>query len=570
MPPWVALLGIASIVTFFNLKLFVSLLFISATPLAFLGAYRLARRFTELHFLALLAALFYAFSPVAIASINSGRLATVLLIVIGPWVIRSLLGLELLESLSWRKIWVLALILTVIASFSPLTGVAIMLWQGILLITDLVSFNSANPKMTKENFDQKNIRRLALLIAPVVLSAPWSLEFLIHPSRIFLDPGLNVSGGSVTSIILVNPGGIGALPLWISSPILLISIIALFVSKTSRLGEVALFFLGLAAILGSRELTGHGNFAPERLWVGSLLIVPTLAAMVAAVIIVDQYVPEISQAHVDYRHILLGLVSALTSFAIAMSMFWWVASAADAPLKSRENSALPAFLSANAQTIDRFKTLVIRNSETGVRYFVARDRDLHLGEPDVMTGLTPEVTKAINDIVSGVGVTSSQILAEFGIRYIFLARPFDEDLVRTIDGLGGFTRVSATDEGISWKVSGALGYVAFLSSDGQYTSLPSEGIEAKGNFTSPGILLVTEKFDGRWKMILNGQLLQAEETENGISRFTVSVPGEFFLFHDGTARRGWISLQVITFSTVVILALPSRRRRRQMREEELA
>jgi GT2 family glycosyltransferase len=570
MPPWVALLGIASIITFFNLKLFVSLLFISAIPLAFLGAYRLARRFTELHFLALLAALFYAFSPVAIASINSGRLATVLLIVIGPWFIRSLLGLELLESLNWRKIWVLALILTVIASFSPLTGVAILLWQGILLITDLVSFNSPNPKMTKEDFDQKNVRRLALLITPIILSAPWSLEFLLHPSRIFLDPGLNVSGGNVPSIIIGNPGGIGSLPIWIVSPILLISIIALFVSKTSRLGEVALFFLGLAAIFGSREVSGHGIFTPERLWVGSLLIIPTLAAMIAAVIIVDQYVPAISQAHVDYRHILLGLVSALTSFAVVMSMLWWVASATNAPLQARKNSALPAFLSASAQTVDRFKTLVLRNSETGVRYFIARDRDLHLGEPDVMTGLSPVVTKAINEIVSGVGVTSSQVLAEFGIRYVFLARPFDEDLVRTIDGLGGFTRSSATDEGISWKVSGALGHIAFLSSDGQYTSLPSGRIGAEGTFTSAGTLLITEKFDGRWKMVLNGRLVKAEETENGISRFTVSEPGEFLLYHDGTTRRGWISLQIITFSTVIILALPARRRRSQMREEELA
>ena len=186
---------------------------------------------------------------------------------------------------------------------------------------------------------------------------------------------------------------------------------------------------------GSREVSGHGIFTPERLWVGSLLIIPTLAAMTASVIIVDQYVPEISKAHVDYRHILLGLVSVLTTFAVLFSMFWWVASAANAPLQARKNSALPAFLSASAQTLDRFKTLVLRNTDSGVRYFIARDRDLHLGEPDVMTGLTPVVTKAINEIVTGVGVTSSQVLAEFGIRYIFLARPYDDDLVRTIDGL---------------------------------------------------------------------------------------------------------------------------------------
>ena len=85
-----------------------------------------------------------------------------------------------------------------------------------------------------------------------------------------------------------------------------------------------------------------------------------------------------------------------------------------------------------------------------------------------------------------------------------------------------------------------------------------------------GTVLITEKYDGRWKMVLNGQLVSAEETDNGISRFSVTEPGDFLIYHDGTARRGWISLQIITFATVVILALPARRRRSQMREEELA
>jgi hypothetical protein len=239
-------------------------------------------------------------------------------------------------------------------------------------------------------------------------------------------------------------------------------------------------------------------------------------------------------------------------------------------LHTKQNSALPAFLSANAQTVDKFKTLVIRNNGGRIYYFIARDSDLKLGEPDVITGLSPIVTKAINDLVSGSGVSSSQVFAEFGIRYIFMARPLNDDLVRTIDGAGGFTRAADTNEGISWKVPGALGHISFLSDDGIYSVLPSGDIGAQGSLKTSGTIVITEKYDDRWKLLLNGTYVPATITESGVPRFRVSELGDFVIFHDATSRRGWISLQLITFITLVILALPARRKRSQMREEELA
>jgi hypothetical protein len=529
----------------------------------------LARTFTDLHFLALAAALLYAFSPTTLAAINSGRLGTVVLIVIGPWLVRSLFGLEQLENLGWRKTWWLALLLTIVCAFSPLTFMSIVLWQFVLIVFDVVAFNSSANPITKEIFDSRNARRVALIVTPLVVCAPWSLEFILHPSRILLDPGLSVGGGGVLSLVIGNPGGVGAPPLWILSPILLIAVIAIFVARTARLGEVALFFIGFAALLGSRRVAGHGSFVPEQLWVGSLMVIPTLVTLIAAVLIVNHYVPTISEAHIDYRHILLGVTSLIATFSVLASAFWWVSTAATAPVQAKTNSALPAFLSASAQTEDRYKTLVFRIDEGKIYYFIARDSDLKLGQPDVITGLTPEITKAVSELVSGSGVLSSNVFAEFGIRYIFMDRPISEELVRTIDGAGGFTRAASTDEGISWKIPGALGHISFLSQDGMYSVLPSGDIGAEGTLTSAGTIVITEKFDDRWKMLLNGSYIEARETENGIPRFIVPEPGEFVIFHDATARRGWISLQIITFITLVILALPARRRRSQMLEEEL-
>ena len=570
MPPWIALLGISTVITFFNAKLFISLLFVLAVPLAFLGAYRLARKFTELHYLALIAALLYSFAPLALAALNSGRLGTVVLFVVGPWLVRALLGLESLESLSWRKTWWLAFLLTVVFAFSPLTFGALLIWQFILVILDVFAFNKNPSLLTKKDFDERNIRRIAIISAPIIVCAPWSFELILHPSRFLLDPGLPLPGGNVLSILLTNPGGIGAPPIWLAPSVLFIAIIALFVSKTARLGEVAIFFIGISAIFGSRQVAGHGQFIPEPLWVGSLLVIPTLAAILAAVIIVDQYVPKISQSSIDYRHLLLGGISLLSLFSLLASVVWWIGSASSVPLQSKAKSALPAFLSAEAQTDERFKTLVIKSSPTNTSYFIVRDKDLHLGEADVIAGLSPVVNRAIVDLVTGAGIDSSQIMAEFGIKYVFLARPLNQDLVRIIDGVGGFTRASKTNEGITWKVAGALAHISFLSSDGTYSALPSGPVGASGTLPSAGTVIITEKFDARWKLLLNGKSIEAIETDSGVPRFVIPEAGEFVLYHDGTARRGWVSLQVITIATLITLALPARRRRSEMLPEELS
>ena len=570
VPPWIALIGLTSLLLGANSSLFITTLFISAVPLALWGAYSLARKFTELKFLALGAALLYAFSPTSLAAINSGRLGTVVLIVIGPWLVRSLFGLEQLENLSWRRTWWLALLLTIVCAFSPLTFMSLLLWQFILVIFDVVAFNSKTNPLNKENFDRRNARRIAIISAPLIVCAPWSLEFILHPSRILLDPGISLPGGDLSSLLLTNPGGIGAPPLWIITPITLIALIAAFVSRTARLGEVALFFIGFATILGSRQVAGHGTFTPDQLWVGSLMVVPTLVALIAAVLMVDHYVPAISQSHIDYRHVLLGITSVISVLSLLLSVGWWISSAPSAPVQRQTTSALPAFLSASAQTDDRFKTLVFSIENNKIRFFIARDGDLKLGEPDVITGLTPQVNRAVNDLVSGSGVASSSVFAEYGIRYLFMSRPVNEDLVRTIDGAGGFTRAASTDEGISWKVPGALGHISFLSSTGMYSVLPSGDIGARGTLSSSGTIIITEKFDRRWKMLLNEQYLEVKETENGVPRFIAPESGDFVIFHDATSRRGWISLQIITFVSLIVLALPARRRRREMREEELA
>ena len=57
--------------------------------------------------------------------------------------------------------------------------------------------------------------------------------------------------------------------------------------------------------------------------------------------------------------------------------------------------------------------------------------------------------------------------------------------------------------------------------------------------------------------------------EYGLPQFQSPKPGEFFLIHDGTVRRGWLSLQVILVLTVFVMILPAGRRKREISVEEL-
>jgi hypothetical protein len=87
--------------------------------------------------------------------------------------------------------------------------------------------------------------------------------------------------------------------------------------------------------------------------------------------------------------------------------------------------------------------------------------------------------------------------------------------------------------------------------------------------STDGFVIVAEKYDPSWKLLLNGKNVPLEKNEFGQPVFKIDQPGEILVTHDGTARRGWISIQLIVILSVVILALPSGRKRKEVPLEEL-
>ena len=564
-PLWLSVIAVSSIVVLGKVSLFITLLFLIAPLLMMWSSQRLLRTLSANPFITIPASFLYAVSPVAVASVNSGRLATVIVLIVAPMVPLLISSWRAIETNTWRKIFGISIILGLLNAFTLMTTIIVSVAVIIGIILDY------RTGLEKDIYRQRVAKRLTLVILPFVMVAPYSLEALFSPARFFTEPGLALSGGPSKLTLLANPGGAGSLPWWIASPILLILVVSVFSSSAARhIAHYGIAFLSGAVFLSAFSVAAHGNTNSTTIWTGTLLVGATLAAAVCGVVILDRLRSVLIGSNIHYRHYLAVLLLFVTAIYAALSIGWSVTAGAHSPLHNNYKTVIPAFLSSEVDT----KTLVLREmgsaGERSIQYYISRGSDIALGEPDVAPSQNHEIEIAAQQLIDGSGISSSQVLSTYGIKYVFVKNPFSKNVIRTIDGLGGFVRTSATPEGVVWRVGGITGRLIFTSPDGKRKLLEAGEIGARTMVYGPGSIVLTETFDRSWQILENGYRLDRVINEHGQPQFRVNESGEISLLHDGTIRRGWLSLQLITWIVVVILALPAGRRKREIAERELA
>jgi hypothetical protein len=156
------------------------------------------------------------------------------------------------------------------------------------------------------------------------------------------------------------------------------------------------------------------------------------------------------------------------------------------------------------------------------------------------------------------------------VKYLFVKAPFKREIIRTIDGLGGFTRTSATSLGVVWKVTAPASRLMFIGIDGVRKELQAGEVGARTFVPTAGTLILTETYNRSWQVLENGYRLERSKNEQGLPTFNVVEAGEISLIHDGTTRRAWLSLQLILCIVVLVMALPAGRRKSEISEKELA
>ena len=571
-PPWIPILGLASAVTGFNLQLFVSLLFLLTPILAFYIFYRVLTKLGATIFYALIGAGIYAFSPVTWASINQGRIGTIVIILIAP----SLYFLSPFtrdnEKASWRRIFAITLLISVFCAFNPIILVGWFALQGYRLVVIAYELRHLLRELgiVKLLFAPETgalKRRLVLFVTPWFLTMPWCLTMLLHPSAFFFEPGIPVESGIRWAPFFANPGGAGAPPLWLISPILLFALAAFTINELRNSSLMATAVIATAIALSSFTLQGHGSLS--NIWTGPIIAIATALLIPGVLLFAQDFIPTLRDIRLGNRHLVVAAIVVVTTFSLIGTPIWAITGGSQSLVKANQEQIVPAFVTALADTPAKPKTIVINVLEGQTMYQITRGSDLKLGEADVTVPPPHEIVVTMNELVSGAGIQTGKILGQFGVQYLFLKATSDTSLIRIIDGSGGFTRMSSTPAGIVWKVVGASPRVLFVGTDKKAMIVPSTDISAEANLDQAGVVVVAEKYDQNWRLLLDGQRVPLQHAKNGLPIFTIPQAGHITVLHDGTLHRTLISLQLIFLLTVIVLALPAGRRKREVPLEEL-
>lgn len=572
-PAWVPLIGIASFVTVANPQIFIATLFFFTPTLLFILCYRTARRYSLTKYSSVLIAFIYALSPVTLTAINQGRLGTIVIAILLPGLFTLLEKNKGLENLSWRKIFSIALIAAIAGAFSPLFLISWILFHLAIFILGygkLSNWRTTKMPEILKNLDSDEFKkRFSLILTPIFINVPISINLLLNPISALREPGLSVESAEPLSVLLFNPGGLAAPALFIFSPFIIFLLLAL-ISKDQRKSAIgALFAILFAATLSSYYIQGNSSSA-QRIWSGPLIIFAQLLILLSIFAIAEQLLPQLKLSNFGVKHIISALTALITIFSMISLSLWTATIGADSLVRANQEQVIPAFITDLASTTERPKTLVIRKSPEQLQYFVTRGSDLLLGQADVFSQTPPQFHKAIVDLVNGVGGSSSQVLGHYGVQYVYMKNPADDGLVRIVDGIGGFTRSSATKDGVIWKVEKAHARITYQNKAGVFFPVSSTDFSSTAYISGGGVILLAEKFDSKWHLQFKGKVVELEQHPFGIPIFKISEPGEISLIHDGTNRRAWVSIQLIAIISAVVLALPAGRKRREVPLRELA
>ena len=571
VPSWIPLIGFASLITAGNPQLLITITYFLIPVLLYILFYRTARKYTLTNYSAVFAAIIYSLSPVVLTAINQGRIGTITTAILLPPIFTLLEKNKKLINLTWRKIYSITLLAGIAAAFSPLFLSGWVLFQISVLVHLYMTTSNWRAYKWQEIVNNLNNdefkKRFALLITPILINIPNSLNLILHPITSLREPGLSIPSGDWSSVILFNPGGSSSPALYVFAPFLLYLLISLISLDQRKSAKISIVAIAISATLSSYFIDGNGS-SSQRVWSAPLIIFAQILALLSIFAIAERILPQLRNSNLGFKHIASAATVVATIISMVLITTWTTTVGANSLVKANQEEVIPAFITDLASTNEKPKTLVIRKSPKQLQYFITRGEDLKLGDPDIASKTPAQVHNSIVDLVNGIGANSGRVLGFYGIQYIFMKDPADAGLVRTIDGIGGFTRSSATKDGVVWKVNNSLARVTYLNNKGKY--FPINLNDAPIAYVpGDGVIILAEKYDKNWELLLEGKLIKASENQYGLPEFKIPSKGNISLVHNGTSRRAWVSLQLIVIITVIILALPSGRKRREVPLEEL-
>ncbi|MGW2255383.1 glycosyltransferase [Kitasatospora sp. NPDC001660] len=585
-PPYLGVLSVLSWILFGHANLAITLLFVLTVPLAAVSAYLVSRPLLDSKLVRAWAGATYALLPAATGALAQGRLGTAVLAVLLPPLARAAAitaGLGIRDESAakgarpgWRPVWMTVLLLTLATAFVPLTwALAVPLCLATLVVAVVRggAFGSGGTALRL-----LGLRVLVVLAVPVAVLAPWSLKVLSHPQSLLLEaglPGLHGRGASAFGLVLVNPGGAGVPPVWLSAGVVLAALAALLRADRRRAvlaawGAAGAGMVFAVAVAGTSVTPASGGPTVPA-WAGPATLIAGIALLAAAAIGADGANARVAGIAFGWRQPVAALVVAAAALAPLGTGLWWAVTGADGPLHRADASQVPAFIAEEAGTTDRSRTLVVTGDKSGgaVRYTVVRGAGLTLGQSestvDPATGTQDGLNKAVGSLLAGSGADQAGALSGYGIAYVLVERPAIDAFKDVLDATPGLVKANQDGDAALWQVDGAPAVRAVITAPGAAPVVVPSGARDIDTTVAAGpdgrVLRLAESAAPEWKATLDGTTLEPTTVDGWAQGFKLPAGGGKLSVTRGDSplHTGWIWAQVVLGLTILVLALPGRR-----------
>jgi GT2 family glycosyltransferase len=538
-PPYAGVLAVLATPLLGKPWLAVLVVLLAGVPLAGLTAYTAARRLRGIGVtVAVWAGVTYALLPVATGAIATGRVGTVVVLVLLPLI--GVFGGDMLREPSRHAAWAAALLLTVAMAFAPLT------WLVAVLVGVPARYALGGHRPYAG-------RRLAIALGlPPLLLLPWTLRLLAHPAEFLDEAGLRaaVARPAAAHLVMLSPGGPGTPAFWVTAGLAVTGLAALLLPRR-RTVVLTGWLLALAGLLVAILVLARPAWPGVALTFAAAGVVLAAAGMLRGAL-VRLRAPDL----LPRAAALLALVAAASTPVLAAAM--WILHGVHGPLFRPNPEAFPLVVESH---VTKPRMLVLSGRPGGsVAATVLRDRSPLPGEESVPApdAARRHLRAAVAGLTSGTGGASA--LTRIGVGYVLVPNPGRDPLAATLDATPDLTRLGRTSRFGLWQPVTPAGRLMLLSGR-TVTPLAADATDAKVRIppgTAGRTLLLAEPADGGWHATIDGHPARARTLDGWAQAYDVPASGGAFTLHRGMLLRHlWVAAQGLALLVVALLALPS-------------
>lgn len=464
--PFAYLLAVLGSVTFWQPSLSIVVLYLVALPLAALGAWFCARRFTVRPWVPALAAFLWAIAPPFLAGLQAGHLGAVVAHLLLPWLI--LLAVNSVRS--WSSAAGSGLIFAAVVAGAPILALPLLLLWLVWLL--------AQPRSW--------LRLIGMPIPAGALFFPLIIDQWLrsNPLGLLADPGATVAkavssglqlalgsaaGGSNGWTALLPALGLPAAVAPVIVAVLLLplgflAVAALFTRGSVRaIMPLAIGLIGfLTAAASSRIFVSSVGESVTAIWAGAGLSLFWFGLVGSAIVALDS-IDRVAHG----SGVLLGV--ATTFAAVPLISAALIGTTVVQPGTGR---TLPAIVVAQTATQPQTGTLVLRpTAPDALTATLERGTGTTLDDLSTIPATAPGLSTAdrrlatlAGNLVSRSGYDSTAELTRLSISFVLLANPdraadtrdseiasVTQRIRQNLDGNERFVAVGQTSGGLLWR-----------------------------------------------------------------------------------------------------------------------